>query len=418
MLADPLFQPLTLPNGTVLKNRIAKAAMEENLATAEHAPGDRLWRMYRAWAEGGAGLILTGNVMVDGRAMTGPGGVVVEDRRHLAALRQWAEAGRSCGAQFWMQINHPGRQMRANLRQTAIAPSAVPLELGKYSKMFALPREMTEADIRTILARYVETAAIAEEAGFTGVEIHAAHGYLLGQFLSPLTNRRTDEWGGSLDSRSRLLIEIVKGVRQRVSPGFCVAVKINSADFQRGGFDNDDAVRVVERLNDLAVDLVEVSGGSYESPAMQGRTGDERTLAREAYFLEFAKEIRSVAKMSVMLTGGIRRKAVAERAINEGIAVVGMATALALRPDLPDAWRRGDAIEVTAPSVNWKSKPLASLATRSIVDIQMQRLSRGRAPSRCVLPALALLRAQVRTTTRTRQYVAWAERQARQGEAS
>ncbi|SDA93810.1 NADH:flavin oxidoreductase/NADH oxidase family protein [Sinorhizobium sp. NFACC03] len=418
MIANPLFHPLTLPNGTVLKNRIAKAAMEENLATTEHAPGERLWRMYRSWAEGGAGLIVTGNVMVDASAMTGPGGVIVENRRHITALRTWAAAGRAHGAQFWMQINHPGRQMRANLGRPALAPSAVPLELGKFSKMFALPREMTAGDIQNILTRYVETAAIAEEAGFTGVEIHAAHGYLLSQFLSPLTNRRTDQWGGSLESRARLLVEIVKGVRQRVSPGFCVAVKINSADFQRGGFDNDDAVRVVEWLNDLAVDLVEVSGGSYESPAMQGRTGDDRTLAREAYFLEFAKKIRSVARMPVMLTGGIRRKPVAERAINEGIAVVGMATALALRPDLPDAWHRGHPVEVVSPRVNWKSKPLASLAVRSVIDAQMQRMSRGKTPSWWVSPALALIQAQVRTARRTRQYVAWAETQARRGEPS
>lgn len=415
MKNDILFQPLTLPNGTILKNRIAKAAMEENLADADHAPGERLFRLYEAWAAGGAGLILTGNVMVDGRAMTGPGRVVVENRQHLAALRQWAQTGRAHGAQFWMQINHPGRQMRADLKQPTVAPSAVPLDLGGFSKMFGAPREMSENEIRTLFHRYVETAVIAEEAGFSGVEIHAAHGYLLSQFLSPLVNRRRDDWGGPLENRARLLLDIVAGVRARVSKDFCVAVKLNSADFQRGGFDQDDALDVVRKLKEHAVDLVEISGGSYESPAMQGRSSDERTLAREAYFLEFARQVTTVATMPVILTGGIRVKTVAQTAINAGISVVGMATALAMRPDLPEAWRRGDTVEVEAPSVNWKSKPLASLAVRSVVDSQMQRLSRGKPPHSKPSPALSLIAGLIRSARQTKHYVAWAEKQARPG---
>ncbi|MQB34279.1 NADH:flavin oxidoreductase/NADH oxidase family protein [Rhizobium rhizogenes] len=412
MSQDPLFQPLVLPNGAVIPNRIAKASMEENLADENQAPGDALLRMYRGWAEGGAGLILTGNVMIDGRAMTGPGGVVVDSRSSLAALHSWAKVATSRGAQFWMQINHPGRQMMASLKQETIAPSAVPLSMGRFSKMFPIPRAMTERDIQEVIARFVETAAIAEEAGFTGVEIHAAHGYLLSQFLSPLTNRRTDKWGGSLRNRARILVEIVRDVRDNVSPGFCVAVKLNSADFQRGGFGESDAIEVVRQLNELGVDLVEISGGSYESPAMQGHTQDERTLAREAYFLEFAREIVAAARMPVMLTGGIRRKSVAEYVLADGIAMIGMATALALRPDLPNAWRRGEEATVEAPHVSWKSKPLASLAIQSVVKTQMRRLSQGKAPSSHISPALALARTQITTACRTRQYVAWAASQA------
>ncbi|MFB9911766.1 NADH:flavin oxidoreductase/NADH oxidase family protein [Rhizobium paknamense] len=415
MANDPLFQPLILPNGTVLKNRIAKAAMEENLADADHAPGEKLWRLYDSWAKGGAGLIVTGNVMVDGRAMTGPGGVVVENRKHIAALRRWADAARGNGAHCFMQINHPGRQMRANLRQPVLAPSAIPMELGRFSRMFSMPRAMDEDDIRDILRRYVEAAVIAEEAGFSGVEVHAAHGYLLSQFLSPLTNRRQDTWGGSLENRARSLFEIVSGVRERVSREFCVAVKINSADFQRGGFDQGDALQVVRGLNGLAVDLVEISGGNYESPAMQGRTGDERTLAREAYFLEFAQQVTAVAAMPVMLTGGIRRKAVAESAVDAGISVVGMATALALKPDLPQRWRRGEAAEVVAPSVSWKNKPLASLAVRSIVDSQIQRLSTGKQPRSRVSPFVALIAGLLRGARQTKQYLAWSRHQVRKG---
>ncbi|MDQ0458314.1 2,4-dienoyl-CoA reductase-like NADH-dependent reductase (Old Yellow Enzyme family) [Rhizobium paknamense] len=389
--------------------------MEENLADADHAPGEKLWRLYDSWAKGGAGLIVTGNVMVDGRAMTGPGGVVVENRKHIAALRRWADAARGNGAHCFMQINHPGRQMRANLRQPVLAPSAIPMELGRFSRMFSMPRAMDEDDIRDILRRYVEAAVIAEEAGFSGVEVHAAHGYLLSQFLSPLTNRRQDTWGGSLENRARSLFEIVSGVRERVSREFCVAVKINSADFQRGGFDQGDALQVVRGLNGLAVDLVEISGGNYESPAMQGRTGDERTLAREAYFLEFAQQVTAVAAMPVMLTGGIRRKAVAESAVDAGISVVGMATALALKPDLPQRWRRGEAAEVVAPSVSWKNKPLASLAVRSIVDSQIQRLSTGKQPRSRVSPFVALIAGLLRGARQTKQYLAWSRHQVRKG---
>lgn len=416
MANEPLFQPLTLPNGAILKNRIAKAAMEENLANADHAPGERLWRLYDTWAKGGAGLIITGNVMVDSRAMTGSGGVVIESRKNIAALRRWAQAARSHGAHCWMQVNHPGRQMRANLRQPVLAPSAVSIEMGRFSKLFAAPREMSKDDIHNILNRYVEAAVIAEEAGFSGVQIHAAHGYLLSQFLSPLTNRRHDEWGGTLENRARLLLSIVSRVRNRVSKDFCVAVKINSADFQRGGFDEGDALHVVRALDGLAVDLVEVSGGNYESPAMQGQTGDERTLSREAYFLEFAKEVTASARMPVMLTGGIRRKVIAENAINAGISVVGMATALALKPDLPESWRRGEAATVVAPRVRWKSKPLASLAVRSIVDSQLQRLSQGKEPRHRVSPILALAAGLLRNSRQTKQYVAWAADQAHEGQ--
>lgn len=263
------FQPLHLPNGSVIPNRIAKAAMEENLANPDQTPSDQLLRLYQAWAKGGAGLLLTGNVMVDPGAMTGPGGVMLDASQPLQRFRDWARIGRAHGAQFWMQINHPGRQMQANLGQPTVAPSAIALDMGDLSKLFPLPKALDEAEIGALIQRFARTAALAEEAGFSGVQIHAAHGYLLSQFLSPLSNQRQDRWGGSLENRARLLLEVVKAVREVVSPGFAVAVKLNSADFQRGGFEPADARQVVLWLNELSVDLVELSGGSYEAPAMQ-----------------------------------------------------------------------------------------------------------------------------------------------------
>lgn len=402
-----VFDPLTLPNGALIPNRIAKAAMEENMADADHAPSEQLMRLYQAWADGGAGLLITGNVMVDSRAMTGPGGVVLEDSRHLERFRQWAAIGRSRGAQFWLQINHPGRQMQANLGQPTWAPSAVPLELGKLSKLFNTPQAMTPEIIEDVIRRFARAAALAEQAGFTGVEIHAAHGYLLSQFLSPLTNRRTDAWGGSLENRARLLLDIVKAVRATVAPGFTVAVKLNSADFQRGGFSAEDARQVVTLLNGLGVDLVELSGGSYEAPAMQGQARDGRTLAREAYFVEFARDIRAVATMPVMVTGGIRRRAVAEQVIASGIDMVGIGTALAIDPTLPSDWRKGMETAPALPPITWKSKPLASLANMAAVKYQLRKLSQGRAPDPQVSPLRALILQQVSTACRTRQYRRW-----------
>lgn len=410
MTTSPLFTPLHLPNGSSLPNRIAKAAMEENMSVEGQLPGSALHRLYSAWAQGGAGLIITGNIMVDGRAMTGPGGVVLQADTPLEPFRQLAQAARAKGAQVWMQINHPGRQVMAAMGGNAWAPSAVPLDLGKHSKLFAQPQAMTEADIQETIARFATTARRAEEAGFTGVEIHAAHGYLISQFLSPLTNQRTDAWGGSLQHRSRMLLETVRAVCAAVSPHFCVAVKLNSADFQRGGFSHDDARQVIVWLNDLSVDLVELSGGSYESPAMQGRTADGQPLAREAYFLEFAKELTAVARMPLMTTGGIRRRVVAEQVLASGVAVVGLATALARVPDLPNQWRAGHDVEVRNPTVNWKDATLVAMARMALVKRSLREVGAGASGAGDFSPLFTLVWDQVRTKSLTKRYRRWLAR--------
>ena len=399
-----VFTELTLPNGSTLANRIAKAAMEENMADGDFAPSEQLIELYRSWAEGGAGLLITGNVMVDSRAMTGPGGVVLENGRHLDKFRHWAQTGRSHGAHFWMQINHPGRQMPGGLGQPTWAPSPVPVQLGKLSKHFNPPQQMPAEVIAEVVQRFIGTAQLAERAGFSGVEIHAAHGYLLSQFLSPLTNRRTDEWGGPLRNRARLLLDIIKGIRAVVSTEFAVAVKLNSADFQRGGFSPEDARQVVIMLNELGVDLVELSGGSYEAPAMHGRSRDDRTLAREAYFLEFAHDIQQVARMPIMLTGGIRRLAVAEQVVRSGVNMVGIGTALAIDPGLPRAWQQGKPSAPELSPITWGNKPLASLAYMAVVKYQLHKHSVKRRANPAVSPLWALLLSQFDNALRTRRY--------------
>jgi 2,4-dienoyl-CoA reductase-like NADH-dependent reductase (Old Yellow Enzyme family) len=283
----------------------------------------------------------------------------------------------------------------------------VPVDLGSHSKLFAPVQAMTAAEIAQTIQRFVDSAVQAEKAGFTGVEIHAAHGYLISQFLSPLTNHRKDHWGGSLENRARLLLAAVDGVRQAVQPAFCVAVKLNSADFQRGGFDAEDARQVVAMLSGRGVDLVELSGGSYEAPAMQGQTRDGRTLAREAYFLEFAQAIAQDATMPIMTTGGIRRLEVAVKVLQQGVDVVGMGTALAQCPELPHQWHAGRNVDGLEPEVRIANKTIASLATMALVRRQLHRVGAGKRPLRHPNAIFSLVRDQLRARWLTRRYRRW-----------
>ncbi|MYR98255.1 MULTISPECIES: NADH:flavin oxidoreductase/NADH oxidase family protein [unclassified Streptomyces] len=406
-MTSELFSPLHLRSGQVLKNRIAKAAMEENMAGDGQLPDKQLFTLYRRWAAGGTGLLITGNVMVHAEALTGPAGVVLDENAPLAPFTEWAEAGRSGGGTIWMQINHPGRQVASGMPGVVWGPSDIGVSLGKHSNRFGRPTAMTARQIEETVTRYAVTAHRAEKAGFDGVEIHAAHGYLLSQFLSPLVNKRTDHWGGPLENRARMLLDIVKAVRAAVSPSFAVAVKLNSADFQRGGFDADDARQVIEMLEPLGVDLVELSGGSYESPAMTGRSADTRTQAREAYFLDLARDLVKTSPLPLMLTGGITRRPTAERVLDSGVAVIGMGTALAVTPDLPQRWRRSGEADRSMRPVKWSDKALASAASMAQVRHQMRRLARGGSPRPGTHPAVALVSEQRWQRAALRRYRAW-----------
>ncbi|MFJ3856958.1 NADH:flavin oxidoreductase/NADH oxidase family protein [Streptomyces sp. NPDC090085] len=403
-----LAAPFELPNGSRLPNRVAKAAMEESLAVQPgQLPGPEIEALYRRWADGGAGLIITGNVMVDRRALTSPQTIVLDSATPLEPFRRWAEAAGSAGGQVWMQINHPGRQIRADLPGVAWAPSEVPVRLGRHTGAFARPRAMDGADIAATVARFATTAHLAERAGFHGVQIHAAHGYLLSQFLSPLVNRRTDRWGGSPENRARLLVEIVRAVRARVSPGFAVGIKINTADFQRGGFAVEDVSRVLELVQGLGVDLVELSGGTVESAATMGRTADETTLDREAYFLSLAERLVATSSVPLMLTGGICSRATAERVLARGFAMAGVATALALRPDLAARWTAGEDLDVPPPRLGWKDQDLASAAVLAVVRAHMSRIARGRAGRPRTPTRLIFVQDVRRARAAVRAYGAW-----------
>lgn len=338
-MTSPLARPLALPNGVVLKNRFGKAPLTEGLADPLNRATERHVRLYRRWAEGGAGVIVTGNVQVDRRYLERPGNVVIDRDQPgadgVAALKAYARAGTAQGAQLWMQISHPGRQTPRRVCEHPVAPSAAPLSLP--ASAFAPPRAMTEEEVEDVPRRFAHTAGIARAAGFTGVQIHAAHGYLLSQFLTPLVNRRTDRWGGALEARARLLLEVVRAVRAATAADFCISVKLNSSDFQQGGFSNEECLDVVRWLGEASVDLIEVSGGNYEKPAMMGSGARDSTVRREAYFMEYARLIKQAAAVPIMLTGGFRSRAAMEEALAEGACdVIGLGRPMCVDTDLPN----------------------------------------------------------------------------------
>jgi 2,4-dienoyl-CoA reductase-like NADH-dependent reductase (Old Yellow Enzyme family) len=356
-MAEPrlLGSPFTLPCGVTLPNRIIKAAMTEQMATKQHAPTDQLIRLYEEWGKGGAAVNLTGNVMVDHRSLEGPRNVAVEDERDLALLTEWAARAQANGSALWMQISHPGRQTPGRISSEIVAPSAVKIG-GSLAPLFKGPRALTEEEIHGLIARFVTTACIAKKAGFAGIQIHSAHGYLNSQFLSPRTNQRTDQWGGSLENRMRLLMTIIRDTREVVGADFPVALKLNSADFQRGGFSEEESMAVVAAAGEAGIDLLEISGGNYENPMMM-RTGEspevqrESTVQREAFFLDYARKVRGHSKVPLMLTGGLRTVSLMEQILEDGdVDFIGLARPLALDRDFP---RKAIAGEVdVAPSAN------------------------------------------------------------------
>jgi 2,4-dienoyl-CoA reductase-like NADH-dependent reductase (Old Yellow Enzyme family) len=368
-----LAAPLPLPSGLVLPNRIAKASTSERLAGPDGAPSEGLIRLYERWGRGGAGMLLTGNVVVDPGGMEAPGNVVVTDERHLAALRAWADGAQANGSQLVMQISHAGRQSPRKLTPVPVSPSGIAMK-GTMGVM-ARPRALEDAEIEAIVERFARTAAVARAAGFAAVQIHAAHGYLISQFLSPRTNQREDRWGGSLDNRMRFLLAIVRATR---ATGIPVMVKLNSADFQRGGFDEDESAAVVAALDAEGIDLLEVSGGNYESTAMFGRAS---TREREAYFLDYVERIRARTRVPLMLTGGFRSAAAMNAAIAQGaVDVVGMARPLILEPDLPSRLIDGSATAAAHDQIRARGRLLDDLVQATWYARQLRRMARGADP--------------------------------------
>ncbi|HEY0975772.1 MAG TPA: NADH:flavin oxidoreductase/NADH oxidase family protein [Solimonas sp.] len=380
-----LSQPLTLANGQVIKNRIAKSAMSEALGTLDNHPTSRLDRLYGAWADGGVGLCVTGNVMIDRRALGEPGNVVVEDETDLDALRRWAAAGTRNGTQLWMQINHPGKQSPKGLNRQNVAPSAIPFG-PELSRFFTTPRELSATEIEALVQRYGRTAGIAQKAGFTGVQIHGAHGYLVSQFLSPHHNQRSDDWGGSADKRRRFVLAVLAEMRRQCGARFPIGIKLNSADFQRGGFTEDESLDTIRALVEAGIDLVEISGGTYEAPAMTGVSrgpAKASTRAREAYFLEFAERVRAAVKVPLIVTGGFRTAAGMAEAIRSGaVDMVGIARSMAMEPDVPARLLSGQDPRHAVRPITTGIKMIDRMALMEVAwyTRQLHRIGNGRAP--------------------------------------
>ena len=372
--------------GTQFKNRIIKGAMSEALANTEGQPNHLHFGLYEAWAKGGLGCAITGNVMVDLRAKNEPGVVGVESERDLALLGQWAQVGKKHGMVQLVQLSHPGRQCPKGLNKETVAPSAVPFS-PMLATTFGTPRALREDEILDIIQRFATAAAICEKAGFEGVQLHGAHGYLISQFLSPLTNQRSDQWGGSVENRMRFLLEIYKAVRAATSDKFIISVKLNSADFQRGGITEEDVITVFKAIDAAGIDLIEVSGGTYEAPAMAGAKEDKRkasTIAREAYFLDFADKIRKQVKCHLMVTGGFRTVEAMNAALDSGACeFVGIARPFAVETALADRLIAGQDVRYGVDKIKTGIPMVDKMAIMEIIwyAAQFKAIGEGKQPN-------------------------------------
>ncbi len=381
-----LNQPLQLPNGTVLRNRLAKSSMSEALGTYDNHPTLELVTLYQRWSQSGIGLLFSGNVMIDRRALGEPGNVVIEDESDLPILKQWAEAATNHGAALWVQLNHPGKQSPKGLNVTNLSPSAIPFR-EDMAPFFETPRAATNAEIEEIIQRFGRSAAIVKKAGFSGVQIHGAHGYLVSQFLSPHTNQRTDEWGGTPEKRRTFVLAVYAEIRRQVGRNFPIGIKLNSTDFQKGGFTEEESMATIQSLVDAGIDLIEISGGTYEAPAMSGafnKPQKQSTAVREAYFLEFAEKVRSVVKTPLMVTGGFRSLAGMNAALQSGaLDIVGLARLMAIDPDAPAALLGGrDSNQLVRP-ISTGIKPIDRMGLMEILwyTRQLKRIAQGRNPN-------------------------------------
>jgi len=384
----------TLPNGSVLKNRITKSAMSENFGTRYHAPSKGLINAYKVWAKGNPGLLITGNIMVDKMALGEARNVVVEDYKDFELLKEWARTVKGTGVHLWPQINHPGRQALAAINRETVGPSAISLNIGRVAKMFQLPTALSEEAIWKIIKRFGNTARIMKEAGFTGCQIHGAHGYLVSQFLSPNSNIRTDQWGGSLNNRARFVLEIYREIRRQVGSDYPIGIKINSADFQRGGFSEEESMQVISLLGNEGIDLIEISGGTYERPAMMKGDRKRSTVSREAYFLDYIDKARKLIKTPLLLTGGFRSVSVMEKALEDGnLDFVGLARPFCLYPNLANQIFDGSVkiFETPIPKIGIKFLDKLGGVELPWYELQIQRIGKGKSPKINLLAIFALL---------------------------
>ena len=372
---------LKLPCGITLNNRLVKSAMTERISNRGYEPTKAHERLYRDWAKTGAGLLITGNVMFDKRHLESSGNICFNDKAMLPKLIKWANSGKSNGNHIWVQISHAGRQTNKFCNGNPLAPSAVKL---KKLGLFGNPKVMSEENIQDIITGFTNAARLTKEAGFTGVQIHSAHGYLISQFLSPTTNKRTDQWGGSITNRSRLLITILQEVRKAVGAEFPISVKLNSSDFQKGGFTEDESLEVIKMLDDEKIDLLEISGGTYEKVVFLMMNEDQATVKestkkREAYFIDFAKKVKSVSNIPLLITGGFRSYDFCNDTLkNKELDLIGMARPFVTNMDDIHGFINGRIPKLSNMVMRTGIKQFNDAAEGGFYAKQLIRLSKGK----------------------------------------
>ncbi len=388
-----LKEEMILPNGAILSNRIAKSAMSENASNKYHEPTPVLINAYKKWAQSGAGLLITGNIMIDSKAIGEPRNVVIENRKNFEMLKEWAESVKGTNTHLWAQINHPGRQAMEQINSDLKAPSAVPLKAGgRKNAVNKIPIALNDSEILAIIEAFGNTAIILKDAGFSGVQIHGAHGYLVSQFLSPYSNIRTDKWGGSLENRARFVVEVYRKIRARVGSSFPIGIKLNSADFQKGGFSEEESMEVVKILSKEGIDLIEISGGTYEAPAMMGKR-KASTIKREVYFMDYIEKARKITTTPLMLTGGFRTTSVMKDAIaSNQLDIIGIARPFAVYPNIGN-----EICNESRTSFNTEIKKTGIKGIDGAMNIiwyesQIRRLGKGKAPKTNLNPWSVFLR--------------------------
>ena len=377
-----LQEEMILPNGVLLSNRIAKSAMSENLSNKHHEPTPVLINAYKVWSKSGAGLLITGNIMIDSNAIGEPRNVVVENRKNIETLKEWAESVKGTNTQLWAQINHPGRQAMEQINSSLKAPSAVPLKTGgRKNATKKAPQVLNENEILEIIEAFAHTAIILKEAGFSGVQIHGAHGYLVSQFLSPYTNSREDKWGGTLENRSRFVVEVYRKIRERVGSDFPIGIKLNSTDFQKGGFSEEESMEVVKILSKEGIDLIEISGGTYEAPAMMGKR-KESTIKREAYFIDYIEKVRKITTTPLMLTGGFRTVSVMRDAVaSNQLDIIGIARPFAVFPNIGNEICNESRVNFITNIKKTGVKAIDSAMNIIWYEAQIKRIGQGKKPN-------------------------------------
>ncbi len=334
--------PLTVPN------RFVRSATHDFMADDEGSVTGAHVELYRRLAEGEVGLIISGHAHVQPSGQASARQMAVFDDRFVAGLARIPETVHRFPSLVFLQIAHAGRQTKEKLCGCVpVSPSAV---YDPTSKV--MPRELAPDEIRSLVADFISAGVRAKRAGFDGVQLHAAHGYLLSSFLSPHANRRADEWGGPVENRSRVLLDVLRGVKAACGRDFPVIVKLNSTDFLEGGLVLEDAVRIARMIEAEGIDGIEVSGGMAEAgrgSVWAGLRGEDE----EGYFVENAARIKRAVRVPVFALGGIRSLAVAERIVRDGRAdLVSLSRPLIRDPFLVKHFREGLAAKSECISCN------------------------------------------------------------------